>query len=78
MYFIINYTLHGKEFEVWVKEDVDGKYWTSVYINKFNPKNDIYIRRESPSQECKRFSKPLTKDKFDAMLNQAIATITYN
>lgn len=78
MFFKIQYSLHGKEFEVWVKEDDDQRYWTSIYINKFNPKNDIYIRRESASPDYKKYSQPLTKNDFVAMLNQAIATVTYN
>ena len=78
MYFKVNYSIHGKEFNCFVKSDEENKYWTVIYISQSNPKNDCFMRREVGSEHLFRFKKDITEQEFTSALEQVYLTCKYN
>lgn len=78
MYFKVNYNIHGKQFDCMVSADDENRFWTVVYINPSNPKNDCWIRRESGSPSLFKFKTDITKQEFDSVIEQVYLTCKYN
>jgi hypothetical protein len=77
MYFKVDYTIHGKTFNCFVKTDKENKCWTCVYINPFNPKNDCFIRREVGSPFLLKNKIDTDERTFISALEQVYAIARY-
>ena len=77
MYFKVDYTIHGKSFNCFVKADEENKFWTCVYINPLNPKNDCFIRRETGSPFLFNHKIDTDEKTFLSALEQVYATARY-
>jgi hypothetical protein len=77
MYFRIQYTLHGKEFDCHVKSDDENRFWTCVYINPLNPKNDCFVRREAGSPMLFNHKVDTDERTFLSALEQVYTTARY-
>lgn len=77
MYFKVQYNVHGKEFDCIVKSDDENRFWTCVYINPLNPKNDCFIRRESGSPILFNYRVDIDERTFLSALEQVYATARY-
>ena len=77
MFFRVEYTIKGKSFDCHVKSDDDAKFWTCVYINPLNPKNDCFIRREVGSPFLFNHKIDTDERTFMSALDQVYTTARY-
>jgi hypothetical protein len=74
---MVDYTIRGKNFNCYVKADSDNKYWTCVYINPLNPRNDCFIRRETGSPILFNHKIDIEERTFLSALDQVYSTARY-
>lgn len=77
MFFKVQFNVRGKDFDCFVQSDQENKFWTCVYINPENPKNDCYIRRELASESLFRYKKDIDEQAFLSALDQVYLTAKY-
>ena len=68
-YFKVSVSIKGIERMMYIKMDSDKKYWTSVYVNEYNPKF-CEIKCEPCSPELWQYRIQSNKVEFEAKLNE--------
>lgn len=63
------FTVSWVDRTLYIKMDLDKKYWTSVYVNQYNPKY-CEVKCEPASPRLWKYRTPISKSAFDSKLNE--------